>query len=269
MAALAASAPLIWASFDLITTGEPFFSFTATRLRVEDLQRHTGPVNLILHGRQAVYEVMQQPGIFGAAAGIVLGLSLLRQRALIGVVAAVLAGLAFAVLACAGLAIIPRYTMLASTVLCVFCALGLLGWRLIPAGDPWRRRWQLIGAALAVVFVVGGAENWDELSSVRDRVDQESRLHDDLGRLADSGAFDDDCRPVSVTSDRLVPRLAASLDLRPSAIVIAPDQGQPSHGYIVDPASAAAVLRFGTARIPPGFRLIGRNRSWALYGRCA
>ncbi len=244
-------------------------SFTATQHRVESLERQTGPVNLILHGRQALYQVMQRPGILGAAAGIALGLAFLRQRVLIGVVAAVLAGLAFAVLACAGLAIIPRYTMLASAVLCVFWALALLGWRLLPAGDPWRRRWQLIGAVVAVAFVVHAPQNWDDLSSVGSKVDQESRLHDDLGRLADSGAFDDDCRPISVTSDRLVPRLAESLDLPPSAIVIAPEQGQPSHGYLVDPANAAAVLNFGTARIPPRFRPVARNESWVLYARCA
>ena len=269
MVAVGASAPLIWASFDMITTGDPLFSFTATQHRVESLERQTGPVDLILHGRQALYEVMQRPGILGAAAGIALGLAFLRERVLIGVVAALLAGLAFAVLACAGLAIIPRYTMLASAVLSVFCALGLLGWRLAPAGDPWRRRWQLIGAALAVAFVAHAPNTWDDLSSVGSKVDQESRLHDDLGRLADSGAFEDDCGPIAVTSDRLVPRLAASLDLRPSAIVIAPEQGQPGHGYLVDPANPAAVLNFGTTRIPPRFRLVARNGSWALYGRCA
>ena len=63
---------------------------------------------------------------------MVLGLAFMRRRSLIGVVAAVLAGAAFAILACAGLAIIPRYTMLASAVLCVFCAAALLGWRLLP-----------------------------------------------------------------------------------------------------------------------------------------
>ena len=49
---------------------------------------------------------------------------------------------AFAVLACAGLAIIPRYTMLAAAVLAVFAALALLGWRLldrtIPGAAPGR-----------------------------------------------------------------------------------------------------------------------------------
>jgi hypothetical protein len=212
---------------------------------------------------------MQWPGLIGAAAGIALGLAFLRRRALIGVASAVLAGSAFAVLACAGLAIISRYTMLASALLCVFCALALLGWRLLPAGHPWRRRWQMIAAAVALAFVVQAPRQRDFLSSEHTKLDQQSRLQSDLRRLAGSGAFDHGCEPISVTSDRLVPRLAAWLDLRPSAIAIATEQGQPSHGYLLDPANAIAVLNYGTAKIPPRFRPVAHNKSWVLYGRCS
>jgi len=140
---LAASAPLAWAVFDLITTGDALYSFTGTRDTVDTLNRQTGPVDLVLYGPRRLGEVMQLPGLIGAAAGMVLGFAFLRRRSLIGIVAAVLAGLAFAILACAGLAIIPRYTMLASAVLAVFCALALLGWAAAAGRSP-------LAAALAV-----------------------------------------------------------------------------------------------------------------------
>ncbi len=75
----------------------------------------------------------------GAFGGVVLGLAFLRRRSAVGVAAAALALGGFAILACAGLAILPRYTMLAASVLAVFAALGLLGWRLLERGHPWRR----------------------------------------------------------------------------------------------------------------------------------
>jgi hypothetical protein len=268
MVIMAAAAPLIWASFDLITAGDPLYSLTETQRRVESLQRKTGPVNLILHGPTVLGQVLQWPGLIGAAAGIALGLAFLRRRAQLGVTSIVLAGSAFAVLACTGVAIIPRYTMLASALLCVFCALVLLGWRMLPASRPWRRRWQVIAAAIAVGFVVQAPQQRDFLSSERTKLRRESRLESDLQGLADSGAFDRYCQPISVTYGGLVPRLAAWLDLRPSAIVILTEQSQPSHGYVLDPATRNAVINFGTARIPPRFAPVARNRSWVLYARC-
>ena len=50
----------------------------------------------------------------GALGGVVLGFAFLRRRSALGIAAAVLALGAFALLACAGLAIIARYTMLAA-----------------------------------------------------------------------------------------------------------------------------------------------------------
>ena len=89
----------------------------------------------------------------GALGGVVLGFAFLRRRSALGIAAAVLALGAFALLACAGLAIIARYTMLAGAVLAIFVALALLGWRLLEPGHPWRRRWQLFAGLVALMFV--------------------------------------------------------------------------------------------------------------------
>ncbi|MEK6276616.1 MAG: hypothetical protein AABM29_01185 [Actinomycetota bacterium] len=277
LAALAAAAPIGWAAFDLITASDPLYSLTGTRETVETLERKTGPIDLVLYGPRRLGEVMQIPGLVGAAAGMVLGLAFLRRRSLIGVAAAVLAGAAFAVLACAGLAIIPRYTMLASAVLCVFCAVTLLGWRLLPGDHPWRGRWQLVAAVVLVAFAVQAPQQADYLSTVRSDLDEQSAIESDLHELADSGAFRQDCVPISVPNHRAVPRLAAWLDLRPSQIVSSSEQRQPDHGYFLDPANENVVRHFVldpndparlTTKVPPGFRRVSRNESWLLYARC-
>ena len=275
--ALAASGPLLWGLFDLITAGDPLYSFTGTRDTVDTLDRQTGPVDLVLYGPRRLGEVMQIPGLLGAAAGMMLGFAFLRRRSTLGIAAAVMAGAAFAILACAGLAIIPRYTMLVAALLCVFCALALLGWRLLPATHQWRRPWQVVAAIVLIAFLIQAPQQIDYLDMVHDDLDEQSAIESDLHDLADSGAFAGDCLPISVPNHRAVPRLAAWLDLRPSQIVSSSEQRQPIRGYFLDPANENVVRHFVldpndprrlSTKVPPGFQRVARNESWILYARC-
>ncbi len=277
LALLALAGPLLWALFDWITAGSPTYSFTGTRETVETLERQTGPVDLVLYGPRRLGEVLQWPGMVGAAGGVALGLAFLRRRSTIGIVAAVLALAAFAILACAGLAIIPRYTMLAAAVLAVFAALALLGWRLIEPGHPWRRPWQAFAAVVALMFVLWGPNQYDLLARVDTDLTNQSEIESDLDDLANSGAFDPLCLPISVPNHRAVPRLAFDLDVRPSEVVSSSEQRQPRRGYFLDPASPFVVhnfildpndpARFETS-VPRGFRPVARNDSWILFRRC-
>jgi hypothetical protein len=216
--------------------------------------------------------------MLGAAVGIFFGLACLRRRATVGVVAAALALGAFAILACAGLAILPRYTMLAAAVLAVFTAAGLLGWRLLEADHPWRRAWQALAAIVALMFVVWGPNQYDLLHRVDTDLTNQERIEGDLGDLADSGAFEPPCGPISVPNHRAVPRLAFDLDVRPRDIVSSSEQEhQPRHGYFLKPASPFVIhnfildpndpARFEVA-VPPGFTRVAANESWVLYRRC-
>jgi len=202
LAALTLAAPLLWAIYDWITAGSPTYSFTGTRETVETLGRHTGPIDLVLYGPRALGEVMQWPGMIGALGGVILAIALVRRRdralrrhsdgipgAAIGLAAAVLALGAFAILACAGLAIIARYTMLAGAILAIFVALALLGWRLLERGHPWRRAWQAFAAVVALMFVAWGPNQYDLLSQVDTDLTNQGEIESDLGDLAESGAF--------------------------------------------------------------------------------
>ncbi|HEY8082893.1 MAG TPA: hypothetical protein VIE64_04975 [Solirubrobacterales bacterium] len=275
--ALALAAPLGWGIFDWITAGSPTYSFTGTRDTVETLERQTGPVDLILYGPRRLGEILQWPGMVGAAGGVVLGLAFLRRRSTIGVAAGALALAGFAILACGGLAIIPRYTMLAAAMLAVFAALALLGWRLLEHDHPWRRAWQVFAGVVLAMSLAWGPNQYDLLHKVDTDLTNQSEIESDLTALADSGAFEPLCGPISVPNHRAVPRLAFLLDIRPSQVVSSSEQRQPSRGYFLEPASEFVIHNFildpnDPARfevsVPPGFRQVATNNSWVLYRRC-
>jgi hypothetical protein len=275
--ALTVAAPVLWALYDWITSGSPTYSFTGTRETVETLGRHTGPVDLVLYGPRALGEVMQWPGMIGALGGVVLGFLFLRRRSEVGIAAGLLALGAFALLACSGLAIIARYTMLAGAVLAIFVALALLGWRLLEPGHPGRRAWQALAAVVALMFVAWGPNQYDLLSRVDTDLTNQGRIESDLSDLADSGAFEPLCLPISVPNHRAVPRLAFDLDVPPSSVVSSTEQRQPHRGYFLDPASPFVIYNFVLdpndpsrfqTRVRPSFRRVARNPSWLLYRRC-
>jgi hypothetical protein len=278
LVALALAGPILWVLFDWITTGSPTYSFTGTRDTVETLDRQTGPVDLVLYGPRRLGEVLQWPGMIGAAGGVVFSLALLRRRAVVGAVAAALALGAFALLACAGLAILPRYTMLAAAILAIFAAAALLGWRLLDGDSRWRARWQLFAGLVALMFAIWLPNQWDLDSKVDTDLTNQSRIEGDLADLADSGAFEPVCGQISVPNHRAVPRLAFGLDIKPTRIVSSSEQRRPGRGYFLAPAGPFVIhnfildpndpSRFVSTVVPPGFRLVARNESWKLYRRC-
>jgi hypothetical protein len=278
LAVLAAAGPLGWVLFDSITASDPLYSWTGTKETVETLERQTGPIELVLYGPRRLGEVLQWPGMVGALGGVALGLAFLRRRSALGVVAAGLALLAFALLACGGLAILPRYTMLAAAVLAIFVALALLGWRLLDPVHPWRRRWQLFAGLVALMFVVWLPNQWDLDSRVDTDLTNQARIEGDLADLVDDGAFEPLCGKVAVPNHRAVPRLAFGLDVRPTRIVSASEEAPPARGYFVAPASEFVIhnfildpndpTEFDRLAPPPGYRRVAANESWIVYRRC-
>jgi hypothetical protein len=277
LAALALAGPVLWVVFDAITTGDPMYSLTGTQETVETLDRRTGPLDLLLYGPRALGEVMQWPGMVGALGGIVLGFAFLRRRSALGIAAVVLSLLAFALLACAGLAILARYTMLASAVLAIFVALALLGWRLLEPGHPWRRRWQLFAGLVLAMFLIWLPNQWDLDSKVDTDLTNQARIEGDLSDLVDAGAFEPLCGPIAVPNHRAVPRLAFGLDIKPTEIVSASEEGVPKRGYFVEPASPFVIHNFILdpndptdidIEAPAGFKEVARNESWRVYRRC-
>ncbi|HWB69916.1 MAG TPA: hypothetical protein VG518_08050 [Solirubrobacterales bacterium] len=274
---LALAAPILWLLFDGITTGNFLYSLTGTQETVETLKRKTGPVDLVLYGPRALGEVMQWPGMVGALGGVVLGFAFLRRRSVLGIAAALLALAAFALLACAGLAIIARYTMLAAALLSIFVAVGLLGWRLLERDHPWRGRWRVFSALVALMFALWLPNQWDLDSKVNTDLTNQARIENDLTDLVDAGAFSPLCGKIAVPNHRAVPRLAFGLEIKPTEIVSASEEGVPARGYFVAPASDFVIHNFildpndrtdFNLEQPKGFEEVARNRSWVVYRHC-
>ncbi len=279
LAALAAAGPLLWLLFDGITTGNFLYSLTGTQETVETLKRQTGPVDLVLYGPRRLGEVLQWPGMVGALGGVVLGFAFLRRRSALGLVAVVLSLGAFALLACAGLAVIARYTMLSGALLSVFVALALLGWRLLEADHPWRRRWQIFAGVVLAMFIVWLPNQWDLDSRVDTDLTNQARIEGDLTDLVDAGAFEQPlCGPIAVPNHRAVPRLAFGLEVKPTAIVSASEEGVPKRGYVVVPTNKFVIENFVldpndpteiSLGAPVGFgEPVAENESWKVYRRC-
>jgi hypothetical protein len=285
LALLALAGPIIWVLFDAVTTGNPLYSLTGTQETVESLKRQTGPVDLVLYGPRRLGEVMQWPGMVGGFGGLVLGIWLLPRRSALGFAAVVLALLAFACLAAAGLAIIARYTMLAGAILSIFFALALLGWRFLDRGNKWRIWWQVFAGLVLVMVVVWLPNQWNLDRQVHTDLTNQGRIENDLSDLVDEGAFSPACGPIAVPNHRAVPRLAFGLDVRPTDIVSASEAVSVEEkaklaeaGYYVEPASNFVIHNyildpndktdFHDVKPPAGFREVAGNGSWIIYSRC-
>jgi hypothetical protein len=285
LALLALGGPIIWVLFDAVTTGNPLYSLTGTQETVESLKRQTGPVDLILYGPRRLGEVMQWPGMVGGFGGLLLGITLLPRRSALGFVAVVLALLAFACLAAAGLAIIARYTMLAGAILSIFFALALLGWRFLERGNRWRIWWQAFAGLVLLMVLVWLPNQWDLDRQVHTDLTNQGQIENDLTDLVNEGAFEPACGPVAVPNHRAVPRLAFGLDVRPTDIVSASEAVSPEEksklaeaGYYVEPASSFVIhnyildpndkTNFDEVEPPAGFREVAANQSWIVYSRC-
>jgi hypothetical protein len=176
--------------------------------------------------------------------------------------------------------VLTRYLLPAAAILAIFCAAGVFGWLDLERDHPWRRNWALIGAGLVVVMLAFVPAQIERISDLRDSIEAQDELGDDLRELADSGAFDGGCGPVTVPDARAIPFLALWLEEEPSEILVAEDtetQAQPP-GYLLIGRSQNAknLFTLGTtdaAReeppIPNGAHLVGSNDSWDVYEICA
>lgn len=270
--AIAAAGPLLWGLSDLALTGDPLHSLLGTRDTAATLQRRTGLLEVPLTMPRRLGEILREPVLVGAAGGGILALWLLRRRAALGAIAGVVAVVAFAALATAGLPILGRYLLLPAAILAIFCGAGVFGWAELDHDDPWRRRWQAFGALVVILLLAFTPAQVGRVRALRHALARQDQIQRDLRALTPALR----CAPVAVPNHRPVPLLALWLDADPRTIVTAQDTAV-RRGTFVSPATGAVARdyvldpRDTDQRIPPappGFAAVAANRSWRVAARC-
>ncbi len=267
--ALAAAAPALWLGFDLVASGDALRSLHGTRENTRTLGRVTGLGHVPTTLPRRVGEILREPGLAGAVAGLALGWALARERVRLLLAGIVLAVVAFAVLAAAGLPITTRYAFVIAALGAVLCGAAVGGARVVTR-EPWPRRWGLVGVAVVVLFVVFAPSQVRRDRRTLDAIAVQQGIRDDLYSLLD--AHPPPSGVVAVANHRLVPLVALATGREPREVTAA----RRSTPTFLGPATAEVARRFildprdpvpRVARAPAGLRAVARNRSWVLYAR--
>jgi hypothetical protein len=276
----AGAAPLLWLASDWIIAGDALHSLSGTRDNTRVLGRVTGIAHVPTTAPRRIGEILREPVLFGAAGGLLFTWLWLRERVRLALATAVVALLAFTVLAAAGLPILGRYLLLPSMIGALLCGAGVFGWRALAPDDPHRRPWMAFGAVTVVLLVAFTPGQVDRIRALRHALQRQDQIQDDLQRLAKRppGLISPRCTPIGVPNHRPIPLLALWLNIEPQGIVSAQDGGRQIRGtyvrtatpsvardYILDPRDLSQAV----AAAPPTFNLVGGNRSWLVFKRCA
>ena len=276
LAALAAAAPVIWFAADAIVTGDPLWSLTDTREGAQELGRVTGLQNVPVTAPRRLGEILREPVLLGAVAGLALGVAFLRDRVRLLLAAGLVALAAFCVLAAAGLPILGRYLFFPAVLLAILCGAGAFAYRNLPPDHAWRRRAQIIGLLVLVAQIPFIPAQVDRIRDLGGALEIQTEIRDDLHDLATHPPLENGCQPLAVPNHRPVPLLALWLD-RPPEHILSAQLVQIRSGQYLDPATARVLRNFTldkrdprrlTAQVPPGFTKVAANRSWVLYERC-
>lgn len=267
LALLAVAGPALWALTDLLLTGDPLLSFLRTRDRTTLLARETGlPAALDLLPHHLGF-LLGLPILLVGVLGFAAGLRFATRRSLPPAAAAVGFGAAFLLLGIAGLSLQPRYLGGLSAVICLFAAIGALGWRSLRPGSRGRTVWRAAGVVGLVVLVVGVPWDVRKHDQVRAALlDQSARL-DDLTR-GDVAAELRRCRPIQVGSPRAIPHLAYWTGVAPTDVVVATGG---AHALVTPVPTTDAYLAGHPPVVlppPPGSRPLAANEAWRAYASC-
>jgi hypothetical protein len=279
LGALALAAPLVWMASDLLVTGDALWSLHGTTELAGQLERPTGLDDVPTIMPRRIGEIVRLPELIAAVLGFAGALALMRRRALVPAAVLVLNGVAFLVLAAAGLPLLGRYLFLAGAMLSLFAAVGVFGWTALPDGHAMRAPWRIGGLVVLAVLLVFAPGHADRLDTLHDDIAARQRVDADLHALVEAEPARRAlrrCGTLFVPNHRTVPQLAYWTGRRPAEIVAATRRRPGPDGLFVAPASKrVAKLSIldkrdltAPARRPAGYRELARNRSWVLYGGC-
>jgi hypothetical protein len=282
-AALTAIGPLLWVMTDFIATGDPLFSLNSTQDLAAELKRQKSGSVVLDVLPQFLRETVKTPVYFAAIAGFFIALWRYPLRLAIPAVLFLTGVFTFVATGVAGLSVIVRYLMVPSVMMCLFAAVAIGGFTMLPRGSRLRTAWSLAAAAAVVLGLAYTSVNPPSLT----RFDSELTFRGDVSRslrsILHKPAVQDSlsCGAVSVPTHKLIPDVRWILDVGESKVVARSDpsatsQRKARYGLALFPVGRRNVLRTGFAvntetltQVPAaGFRRIATDRYFAAYLRC-
>jgi hypothetical protein len=282
-AILTAIGPVVWAATDFVATGDPAFSLHSTQDLAAELRRQKSGSVVLDVLPQFLRATVKTPVYFAGIAGFLVALWKFPLRFAIPAVLFLSGVFTFVATGVAGLSVIVRYLMVPSVMMCLFAAVALGGFTMVPRASRLRNVW---AGAAATAVVIGLAYTTLNPPSLT-RFDSELTFRGDVSRSLRSllhkpaVAAGLRCGAVSVPTHKLIPDVRWVLDVGEGKVVARSDlspsaQRKARYGVALFPLGRRNVLRTGFAvntetltQVPsPGFRRIATDRYFATYLRC-
>jgi hypothetical protein len=200
-------------------------------------------------------------------AGVALVIAFQLRRAAVPLILLALATAGFVAVGFAGLPLLIRYFFLTATVLALFVAAALLGWRELEGGRPARRWWAILAAVLAVGLIASLPYEADRLRTLVDGQNVAAAQQDQVGAMVTGPAIKAllvRCQPLQTYAFRIRPYLVFLRRHDPAVSIVASKYLKPRDGLLL--------VRPGDPmmKVPPGFRPVTRQGAWTLLQRgCA
>ena len=279
LAAAALAAPLLWATVDLVSTGDLLHSLHATSELAGELGRERGLAAVPGAFVSFLAATVRPPVAVLALAGLYLGVRLLGWRRIVIPLALLGAGVAtFVGTGVIGLSILPRYLTVPAVALCLFAGFALAGFTTLGREDPLRRTWQRGAAAAVVLALAGLALLRPSLGPVSAELAFLQGTHDDLVAVLDDPRVRSalECGPLTFPNYRLVPDARWHLDARREQVG-ARSARRRERGVAIFVLGSKPLRRLGfadgaspaTNAPDPGFAPLARHGRFAAYSACS
>lgn len=266
LAAVAASAPVVWVLCDLVVTGDLTYSLGRTQEGARKLERTTGlgnvPQSLVDYVREGV-----RPGVMiGATIAFVL-VVLLRRRAMLAIAGfTATAAMSYVVLGAADVSLLPRYTLAFQIGITLLFAWLVTAWAREPES---RTAWVVVAVAAGAAALVSVPSRAHAIQRTLDATEiRQTAVNglDDLAQDASYRHYTRVCRPRSVVDALAQPFLEYFSKLSPGAYSFE-DYGSQRTGIVVTTENQDILGSFSLTapddtRAPAGFRRVTSNPSW-------
>jgi hypothetical protein len=272
-AAIAVSAPLVWAGSDWIVTGDPLHSLHGTAALAEEADRRRSVDDVPFWTAQYLGFLLREPLLLALPIGVAFAWLHARRRAALPAIGIVAMLAVFAVGPVFGLPLIRRYVDTPAVLISLFYGLAVAGWTMLPRGRA-RTRWMVAGIVAGALSIAYLPWHVGQLEKVDRRVQLDGVLYKHLQRAAEAprvrAAFAR-CGPITTGDHRPIPFLRYWLGGEPGTVGTVASNASPMGRMLLLPRRGSSTRRiynrqtFPNVEPPENFVRIYRNRSWRVF----